>query len=426
VNSPLLRGITRGHLLALVINCVVGSGVLGLPSVLYAKLGIYVLPAWGAAALVVAAITLCFAEVGSRFPATGGAYLYAREAFGPTVGFLTGWLSMLTRILAFATVCNLLVVHVAAFRPAVGQGVGRALLVCAVAGVWSVVLAVGVRQTAWVGSALTAVKVMVLLGVGLICALWGGGLGQVPTAPVPGTDALLDAALMMMFAFAGFEAAAVPGGEMKDPARDLPRALLMGLLLVTGLYVLVQYAAIATLPDLAAQERPVSAMAARVLGPGAGELVDAGAIVMLSGTMLTQLLSTSRLLFAFGADGELPAWLGAVQPATRTPVRAIVVTGLAAAGATLASDFVSALTITVTTRVLTYAVVAIALIVLRRRPNAPPAAFLVPMGPAVAVLATLASLTLLWRSSARETGVTLGLSCVGLGLHALARYGRGR
>jgi APA family basic amino acid/polyamine antiporter len=147
---------------------------------------------------------------------------------------------------------------------------------------------------------------------------------------------------------------------------------------------------------------------------------------MLSGTLLTQLLSTSRLLYAFGSDGELPAWLGAVRAQTRTPVRAIVVTGLAAALATLASDFVSALTITVTTRVITYAVVALALIVLRQRPGAPPAAFLVPLGPAVAVLALLASLGFLWRSSARETGVTLGLACLGLGLHALARYGRRR
>jgi APA family basic amino acid/polyamine antiporter len=422
----LLRGITRGHLLALVINCVVGSGVLGLPSVLYAKLGLWTLPAWGVAALVVAAITLCFAEVGSRFPATGGAYLYAREAFGPTVGFLTGWLSMLTRILAFATVCNLLVAHVAPFVPGVEQGLGRALLICGVAGTWSLVLAAGVRQTAWVGSALTVVKVALLLGVGLICALAGPGLPAGPMGAVPPAGAFLDAALMMMFAFAGFEAAAVPGGEMRDPARDLPRALLLGLLLVTGLYVLVQYAAIVTLPDLASQERPVSAMAARVMGPGAGSLVDAGAMLMLSGTMLTQLLSTSRLLFAFGSDGELPAWLGAVEPRTRTPVRAIVLTGLAAALATLASDFVSALTVTVTTRVLTYAVVALALVALRRRPGVPPAAFLVPMGPAVAVLATVASLGLLWRSSARETVVTLGLACLGLGLHALTRYGRGR
>ena len=153
----LVRGITRGHLLALVVNCVVGAGVLGLPSRLYRELGLWSLAGWLGTAVVVAAITLCFAEVGSRFPATGGAYLYAREAFGPIVGFLAGWLSMLTRVLAFATVCNLLVVHLAAFWPALGTGAGRTLLVCATALLGSAVLGWGVRQTAWVGSALTAI-----------------------------------------------------------------------------------------------------------------------------------------------------------------------------------------------------------------------------------------------------------------------------
>src|ERR1043166_9733479 len=111
----LVRGIRRWDLVAVTINGIIGAGIFGLPSKVYGLIGGYSLIAFFACALVVMLIILCFAEVGSRFEETGGPYLYAREAFGQTVGFEVGWLIWLARLTAFAANCNLLVNYLSYF-----------------------------------------------------------------------------------------------------------------------------------------------------------------------------------------------------------------------------------------------------------------------------------------------------------------------
>ena len=106
-DARLLRGLRRGDLVALVINSVVGAGIFGLPSQVYALAGTYSLAAYGVAAVAIGLVVLCFAEVGSRFGATGGPYLYTRVAFGPLIGFQVGWLMWIARIAGFASLTNL-------------------------------------------------------------------------------------------------------------------------------------------------------------------------------------------------------------------------------------------------------------------------------------------------------------------------------
>ena len=105
----LVRGIRKWDLVAVTINGIIGAGIFGLPAKVYSLIGSYSLIAFVACALVVLLIILCFAEVGSRFDETGGPYVYAREAFGPTVAFEVGWLIWLARLTAFAANCNLMV-----------------------------------------------------------------------------------------------------------------------------------------------------------------------------------------------------------------------------------------------------------------------------------------------------------------------------
>src|SRR5213082_1158133 len=124
-NEGLVRGIRRWDLVAVTINGIIGAGIFGLPSKVYALIGSYSLIAFVACALVVLLIILCFAEVGSRFDETGGPYVYAREAFGPTVAFEVGWLSWLARLTAFAANCNLMVSYLAFFWPAASNALPR-------------------------------------------------------------------------------------------------------------------------------------------------------------------------------------------------------------------------------------------------------------------------------------------------------------
>src|SRR5947208_11548147 len=131
-DKGLLRGIRKWDLVAVAINAVIGAGIFGLPSKVFALIGSYSLIAFVVCALVVTLIVLCFAEVGSRFDETGGPYLYAREGFGSTVAFEVGWLIWLARLTAFAANCNLLVAYIGYFLPAAANPFWRASIIIVV------------------------------------------------------------------------------------------------------------------------------------------------------------------------------------------------------------------------------------------------------------------------------------------------------
>ncbi|HEY0051174.1 MAG TPA: amino acid permease, partial [Pyrinomonadaceae bacterium] len=123
--EKLVRGISRWDLTAIAINTIIGTGIFLLPARVTGLIGSYSLFAFVVCAVIVAFIVLCFAEVSSRFQATGGMYLYAREAFGSVVGFEVGWLYWIVRITTFATNCNALLLYIEFFNPSLAQGFWR-------------------------------------------------------------------------------------------------------------------------------------------------------------------------------------------------------------------------------------------------------------------------------------------------------------
>src|SRR5262249_54305369 len=145
-NKGLVRAIRRWDLVAVAINGIIGAGIFGLPSKVFTLIGSYSLFAFVACALVVALIVLCFAEVGSRFDATGGPYLYTRAAFGSLVGFEVGWLVWLARLTAFAANLNLFVDYLAFFLPSVAAGNWRNLIIITVVLSLAFVNIIGVRD----------------------------------------------------------------------------------------------------------------------------------------------------------------------------------------------------------------------------------------------------------------------------------------
>src|SRR5438094_6398133 len=168
----LLRGIRKWDLVAVAINGIIGAGIFGLPAKVYALIGSYSLIAFVACAGVVTLIILCFAEVGSRFDETGGPYVYAREAFGPTVGFGVGWLSWLARLSAFAANCNLMVSYLAYFWPSANNAVPRAIMIVSVVVVLTAVNLIGVRQAAIASDLFTIGKLVPMLAFVAVCPLF--------------------------------------------------------------------------------------------------------------------------------------------------------------------------------------------------------------------------------------------------------------
>ena len=397
----ILRGIGRWDLVALMVNITIGSGILGLPAKLFALTGVYSVLALVLCAILVAIVAICFAEVGSRFTHSGGPYLFTRTAFGATPGFIVGWLYWVSRVLTFATICNLLVVYLARMAPALQGPAARVVIISVVVvAIWLVNL-VGIRQATIVSNGLTTLKVTLLLVFGVIGILTVRAWPAAPATLPPAAD-FSDAMLLGIFAFVGFEAALVAAGETRNPRRDVPFAVALSLLIVLILYAGVQIVCIAAVPALATSTAPFADAAVVLWGPTGEHVITLGAVVIMLGSLNSGFLATSRLPFAFAEQGDMPGVLARVHPKFRTPHVAILASAVLVWLATVASSFLSAITLATSTRMVVYIAGCLALITLRRRADAPAAGFVAPLGPAVAVLSSVLCFALLANASSRE------------------------
>jgi amino acid transporter len=423
--TGLLRAISRPLLVAVIVNAIIGAGILGLPGRAFAVAGTWSLLAWVLCAILIGAVALCFAEVGSRFTQTGGPYLYAHVAFGPAIGFLVGWVTWVTRPLTIAAIGNLLVGYASALWPAAGSGAPRIVVITAFIAVLTAVLVAGIRETALVSTAFTAGKLAVL-GVFIVAGLPAMAWDQVAFEAAPDPGAIASAVLLLVFAFGGFETGAVVTGEIGNPRRDLPTGMIAALGIVAALYILVQLVAIGTASNLVTSERPLADAATVFLGPIVGRTFALVALMLLLGTMLTTLLLGTRMLYALGEQGQLPAFFARVHGRTRTPIGSILVTCGVAYLATLFSTFAGALVIATSTRIVTYLVTCLALPVLRRRRDVAPPLFELRAGIPIAVGCATVLAFLLFQSSWTELATLVGVSAAGLLPWWLARTGEQR
>jgi APA family basic amino acid/polyamine antiporter len=423
----LRREIDRTDLIALVVNVVIGAGILGLPAVTYRALGPYSLLAWVACAVVMGLATACFAEVGSRYRATGGAYLYAYQAFGPATGFMVGWLAWVSRLFSFATILNLAVTYGSGLHPALASDPARLIAIALIASLLTAAAIAGVRRSATINNALTVIKLL-LLGGFVLVGLPAIDTGQFAAASVPRLADWQSAIMLMTFAFLGVESTPNVSGEMRDPRRDLPIALGVGLSIVALLYIAIQAVCIGTVDDLASSERPVIDAATQVLGPLGGRVLAAGALVMMLGTLFAILITGSRLPYALAEQRQLPACFAACHSRFDTPHIGIIVTGILGALLAVYTSFLGALVVTALTRLIGYLTTCAALVKLRRDdpPDARPG-FVLAAGVPVACVTGLACLWLMLASPRAEFMMLLALAALGAlvgGVYALLSRSR--
>ncbi len=279
------------------------------------------------AALAVSLITLCFAEVGSAYRDTGGPYLYAYRTFGPLVGFEVGWLMWVTQLGGFAAVINLFVNYVGWFLPGATSGLPRAAIVTTVRPGLTVVNVLGVRRAATINNILTLAKLLPLALFVIVGALLHRVRPASSVQSPPTAAALSGAVLVAVYAFSGFEVLGVPSGEIEDPARTIPFALLAGLLVVAIIYVGVQVVAIGTLPGLAISARPLADAAEQVFGRAGATVMVTGALISTLGVSHAILLAAGRMPFAMAERRQLPAAIAAVHPVYRTPWIGLMLVG---------------------------------------------------------------------------------------------------
>ena len=421
----LQRGIRKWDLVAVAINGIIGAGIFGLPAKVYALIGTYSLIAFVACAVVVILIILCFAEVSSRFDETGGPYRYAREAFGPAVGFEVGWLSWLARLTAFAANCNLMVSYLGFFWAPANTPLGRAIIIVGVVVALAAVNIIGVRQAAITSDLFTIGKLVPML-IFIVAGLFFLNPQAFALGPSPAAGAFSQSVLLLVYAFTGFEMAVIPAGEIRNPQQNLPRALLIASAVVAVVYVFIQVVCIGTLPDLAASSKPLADAAQKFLGTAGAAIISAGAIISIAGNLNILVLSGSRIPFAIAEQKQLPSFLARVHQRSFTPHVSIVITTSLMMVLTLRSSFVAALTISAIARLVTYAVTCAALPVLRRRSDVPKAMFRLPGGPAIAIAALLLAAWLLANSTVKEAIQATIVAAVGLLIYAGYRLYRAR
>jgi basic amino acid/polyamine antiporter, APA family len=393
----LVRAIGRWSLVALTVNSILGSGIFGLPAVIAAILGN--LSPWAVllSGAAMGVIISCYAEVASQFAESGGTYLYVRHAFGRFAGLQVGWMSLLSRFTACAAAVNLLVQYLGEFWPAATQVVPRFTIITLLLGTLGIVNYRGVIAGAWVSNVSALAKVSAL---GMVCALGAGYLFAHPAVQVPALsadrDGWLRAVLLLFFLYGGYEAALNPMGEARDPRRDAPFALGLGLIIVTVLYTVLQFVVVGVLPDPAHSDRPL-ADAARVFMGGAGAaLISGGALLSVYGYLSANLLTGPRGMFALAELGDFPGPFASVHPRTRTPHVAIAVFAVLIWIFALFGSFSWNVTLSAVARLAYYGAVCAAVPVLRRRqPHA--ATLRVPGGPTLPILGVAICALLLTR-----------------------------
>jgi amino acid transporter len=412
-DEGLIRGIRRWDLVAIAINGIIGAGIFGLPSKVYSLIGSYSLLAFLACALVVALIILCFCEVASRFDETGGPYLYAREAFGPVVGFEVGWLVWLARLTAFAANCNLLVNYLSYFWPGATMSAWRAMIIIGVVGLLTIVNLIGVREAAIVSNVFTIGKLVPML-IFVIAGFFFLNGASFALGPPPPVGEFSQSVLLLVYAFTGFEMAAIPAGETRDPRRNLPRGLLTAIAVVVVIYILIQVVCIGTLPDLANSSKPLADAGTRFMGTAGGAIISLGALISIAGNLNILMLSGSRVPFAMAEQQQLPEPIGKIHSRFFTPYVSVLFTAALMLILTLNSSFLTALTISTIARLVTYAATCLALPVFRRRQDVPVATFRLPAGTVIAILALLLAIWLLLNSTRKDVWASLIAAGVGL------------
>jgi APA family basic amino acid/polyamine antiporter len=342
----LLRAVSRWQIVGLAINDVVGSGIYLLPAAVAALLGAASVWAVVLAGFAVALLVLCFAEASSHFDQPGGAYLYTREAFGRFIGFEVGWMTWLSRVASIASLANGLVLASTPFWPAAAGGWARAGINSGVTLLLAWINVRGVKAGARTAVALAIAK-MVPLMFFVVVGAWFIDRSRLTLPAVPSGGAMGRAALLLLFAYGGYENTPAAAGEYRNPRRDVPFALLIMILSVTMVYSAVQVVALGTLPGLADSLSPLADAASRFAGHGGAWLLTLGAVLSILGIMSNNTLIGPRYLFALACDGYGPRWLTRVHESYRTPALAIVAQAAIVVPLALSGSFVYLATLTV-------------------------------------------------------------------------------
>ena len=421
----LRRALGKWDLTAIGVNQVIGAAIFLLPADVARLVGNWAPLMFLGVGLASLFVALCFAEVGSRFDTTGGPIGPARAAFGRFVGFEVGWMMWFSRVSSGASVINGLAVALGYYWPVLSTGAPRALVILAVLGVLTWVNLRGIKQTSWLVNFFTIGKLLPLAVFVLVGVFFADLSRIVPSGPAPLAQ-MGTAALLLIFAYGGYEVTGIPAGEASNPKKDVPFAFVAVILIVSGVMTLTAAVATGLLPDVGATRTPIADASALIMGAFGGLLVSVGSVVSMTGNNMGQLLSGSRTVFALAENGDLPRVFARVHPDYRTPYVAIWFTSIVLVVLALTGSFVFLAAVSAVARLVVYLSACGATLRLRRADMATrvaPANFTVPLGPVIPVLAILISSSILAGATLQQLLAGVAALAVGGVFFAIATTG---
>jgi basic amino acid/polyamine antiporter, APA family len=349
----LYRGIGKWDLVLLVINSIIGAGIFGVPSKVFALSGIYSLLAFVVCALVSMTFILCFAEVSSRFDKTGGPYIYTLSAFGRAPAFLVGWLLLIGRIFGYAAVVNLVAVYLSFFWPAFNSPIARIGCILFITAILTFINHIGIKNSTRFNNFLTIGK-LAPLALFIIVGAFNLQPALFREQHVFSMPAFSDSILILVFVFGGYEAVLVNSGEISNPRKSLPFALITSTIIVTIFYCLIQAVCIGTLPSLATSEKPLADAANAFMGRTGATIVGIGAVISIIGNLNANIQGSSRIPFALSNENQFPKIFSFVHSRFLTPSWSIFAVSAIVATVSLLWSFLGALTIVSIIRILTF------------------------------------------------------------------------
>jgi APA family basic amino acid/polyamine antiporter len=439
-DARLNRAIGLGGATLLVIGNVIGTGIFLTTGTMMAELPStsLVLLAWVAGGLLAMAGGLTYAEMGSMFPRSGGLYVFLSEAYGPVWGFLFGWACMLVILTgSVATVAVGFAEYFSYFFRELGTD--RAVAALSMPwGPWTITAGqlvaassiivitainyVGVKSGTRTNTVLTATKVGALLAVPLLALVYFR-VDPAFTPIVPPVARPLAAfgviMIAVMWTYEGWYYVAFAAGEIKNAARNVPRALILGTSALTAIYVIVNigYVMSLTLEEISGVTRIAERAVTMLVGPVGASLVAASVCISAFGCNVAGVIASSRVCFAMAADRHFFSAASKVHPTYRTPHVALILTSTWSALLTLTGGYQALFTYVTFASVLFGVLGGLAIFVLRARRPDHPRPYRTFGYPVIPALYVLGSFALVWNTLVeRPTESISGLGLVALGL----------
>ncbi|MEZ4793035.1 MAG: APC family permease [Gelidibacter sp.] len=397
-----------------IVNIIIGSGIFVLPAIVAGFMGASSIIAYVFCGLLMAMVMLCFAEAGSKVTNTGGPYTYIETAFGDYAGFIGGFFAVGSNLFADAAVSNALVNVIASAYPIFENGWPRFLFLFILFYGLVYINVIGIKQGIGLVKFNTIVKLIPLLLL-IIIGFKDVSLSNLYFEHIPNIKTLSETSLILFFAFQGCETGIIVGGEVMNPKRTIPRAILMSIATVVVIYVLIQTISQGVLGDAlpSFKAAPLAETAKIVFGHYGYVLLIVGAVISMFGYMSGTILNSPRIVYALARDKVIPIKaLSRIHKSFATPYISIIIYATIGFILSVSGSFEQLAVIASSSMLILYLGVALSVIKLRNSQTKYSGGFKIPGGWTVPILSIAIIIYFLSSLSANEmigTGLFIGI-----------------